>query len=99
MRHGVSVWFDKECLKPGQPWEMGFADGLFASRIFVPVLSRRGLANFASLHAGSRCDNVLLEHEVALEQLEPRQMLADLNAGHVGRDRLNHRTRDREPAD
>ena len=36
----LRVWLDVKCLKPGQPWEDGFADGLFASAIFVPVLSK-----------------------------------------------------------
>ena len=66
----LRVWWDVKCLKPGQPWEDGFADGLFASSVFVPVLSKAALASFARLEAGSRCDNVLLEHLLALEQWE-----------------------------
>ena len=66
----LRVWWDVKCLKPGQPWEDGFADGLFASSVFVPVLSKGALASFARLEAGSRCDNVLLEHLLALEQWE-----------------------------
>ena len=64
---GVRVWWDRKCLLPGQPWEEGFADGLFASSVFVPVLSKAGLKNFGELTAGSWCDNVLLEHRMALE--------------------------------
>ena len=64
----LRVWWDVKCLKPGQEWEEGFADGLFASRVFVPVLSKAALASFANLQPDSRCDNVLLEHELALEQ-------------------------------
>lgn len=67
---GLSVWWDKKCLKPGQPWEDGFADGLFGSKILIPVLSKGALANFSSLTADSSCDNVLLEHALALEQRE-----------------------------
>ena len=66
----LRVWWDVKCLKPGQPWEDGFADSLFASSVFVPVLSKAALASFARLEAGSRCDNVLLEHLLALEQWE-----------------------------
>lgn len=73
---GLRVWFDFECLKPGQNWEEGFADGLFASRVFVPVLSKAGLASFADLDAGSRCDNVLLEHLLALEQKDRGRLKA-----------------------
>ena len=73
---GLSVWWDKECLKPGQPWEEGFADGLFASKVLIPVLSKGALANFSSLNADSPCDNVLLEHMLALEQKERGLMKA-----------------------
>lgn len=59
--HGLRVWWDRECLKPGQEWEEGFATGLFSAAIFVPVLSKAALADFASLEADSKCDNVLLE--------------------------------------
>lgn len=51
-----------------------FANGLIKSRVFVPVLSRRAIndsdndrQNFAKLTADSPCDNVLLEHCLALE--------------------------------
>ena len=63
---GLRVWWDQKCLKPGQKWEEGFADGLFSSRVFVPILSKSALARFATLEADSRCDNVLLEHVLAL---------------------------------
>ena len=56
----VRVWWDRKCLLPGQPWEAGFADGLFASSVIVPVLSKAGLKKFGELTAGSWCDNVLL---------------------------------------
>lgn len=45
---------------------LSFADGLFASKIFVPVLSKAGLAKFAGLTVEGH-DNVLLEHVLALE--------------------------------
>jgi len=64
---GVDVWWDARCLPPGQPWEEGFADGLCSSDVFVPVISKAALAPFASLTPESRCDNVLLEHQLALE--------------------------------
>ena len=54
LAHKLSVWWDVECLKPGQPWEDGFADGLFGSAIFVPVLSKAALASFATLAGASR---------------------------------------------
>ena len=51
----------------GKSWEEGFADGLFGSALFVPILSKAALAPFADLSAQSRCDNVFLEHRLAIE--------------------------------
>jgi len=65
--NGIDVWMDKKCLKDGQRWEDGFADGLFESDVFVPVLSKKALKPFADLSATKGCDNVLLEHQMALE--------------------------------
>ena len=67
--HGLRVWWDKKCLVDGQKWEEGFADGLFASTIFVPVLSKGALAPFGSLTSDSKADNVLLEYTLALEAM------------------------------
>ena len=64
---GVDVWWDKECLPKGKSWEEGFADGLFRSALFVPILSKAALAPFATLDAQARRDNVFLEHRLALE--------------------------------
>ena len=64
---GIDVWWDVRSLPRGQPWEEGFADGLCSSDVFVPVISKAALAPFASLTPESRCDNVLLEHQLALE--------------------------------
>jgi hypothetical protein len=58
---GLKVWWDAKCLPPGLPWEEGFADGLFASKVFICILSKASLAPLANLSADSRCDNVLLE--------------------------------------
>jgi hypothetical protein len=53
-KYGLNVWWDKECLVDGEKWEDGFADGLFGSAIFVPVLSKAALASFATLAGASR---------------------------------------------
>jgi len=63
----LSVWWDKKNLLMGLPWEQGFVDGLRSSLVVVPVLSRKALAPFCELKPESRCDNVLLEHALALE--------------------------------
>jgi serine/threonine protein kinase len=74
---GLRVWYDKACLLPGKNWEEGFCDGLVSSRAFVCLLSKGGLAhptnmrqNFSQLTTASSCDNVLLEHQLAVEMLE-----------------------------
>jgi len=66
---GMNVWWDRRSLEPGKQWEQGFADGLCSSDIFVPFLSKAALENFADLTAEKMCDNVLLEHQLALELL------------------------------
>ena len=55
-------------------WEEGFCDGLLKSRIFIPLLSKKAInndtnkkLNFAALTPDFPCDNVLLEHNIALE--------------------------------
>lgn len=67
---GVKVWWDVKCLKDGENWEAGFCRGLINSAVFVCVLSRKALENFKNLEQGSKCDNVLLEHHLALELLQ-----------------------------
>jgi hypothetical protein len=55
-------------------WEKGFCDGLSQSKVFMPILSRGAInhpdkpsQNFSKLTNDSPCDNVLLEHLLALE--------------------------------
>ena len=71
---GFKVYWDKFCLEPGVDWEQGFCEGLVSSRAFVPLLSRDAInhpdiawQNFSKLTADSRCDNVFLEHRLAVE--------------------------------
>jgi hypothetical protein len=73
---GVRVWWDKECLEHGLDWKEGFCAGLMNSRAFVCLLSRDAInhreyprQSFAALEEDSPCDNVLLEHRLALELL------------------------------
>ena len=63
-------WLDAQSLPNAQPWAAEFCDGLFKSGIFVPLMSKAGLAPFANLRADSACDNVLLEYSLALELYE-----------------------------
>ena len=71
---GFKVYWDKLCLEPGVDWEQGFCEGLVSSRAFVPLLSRDAInhpdkdwQNFSKLTADSKCDNVFLEHRLAVE--------------------------------
>jgi serine/threonine protein kinase len=71
---GFKVWWDKVCLAPGVPWEEGFCQGLVNSRSFVCIVSKGAINhpdkpwnNFGALTQSSSCDNVLLEHRLALE--------------------------------
>lgn len=78
--------------------EEGFCKGIVQSSIFLPLLSRKAInhtsnkfSNFATLTNTSHCDNVLLEHNLALE-LRNRGLLdfiypvfiGDLKAGEDG---------------
>ena len=71
---GFKVYWDKFCLESGVDWEQGFCEGLVSSRAFVPLLSRdainhpdKALQNFSKLTDVSNCDNVYLEHRLAVE--------------------------------
>ena len=71
---GFKVYWDKLCLEPGVDWEQGFCEGLVSSRAFVPLLSRDAInhpdkdwQNFSKLTVDSKCDNVYLEHRLAVE--------------------------------
>ena len=68
----------------------GFCDGLVKSMLFLPILSREAInsstiekQNFSLLARSSSCDNVLLEHRLALELIE-RGILATIYPVLVG---------------
>lgn len=74
---GVKVWWDVKCLKGGEQWEDGFCNGLVRSMIFLPIISRGAVnhpssprQSFGTLVSDSPCDNVFLEHRLALELRE-----------------------------
>lgn len=86
----LRVWWDKRCLKAGQPWEEGFCEGLVSSATFVAILSRDAInssnktrQNFSELTENSPCDNVLLEWRLALE-LKERGMIEGIFPLFVG---------------
>ena len=68
-------------LGQGEPWEVGFANGLVQSSILIPILSRGALndptnhrSNVTKHSNTSECDNVLLEYRLGME-LHERGML------------------------
>ena len=74
---GYQVFWDKQDLHKGREWEKEFCEGLVCSHVFVPLLSQAAIknpknerANFEKLKEDSACDNVLLEHRLALELID-----------------------------
>jgi serine/threonine protein kinase len=87
---GLNVWWDKNCLLPGQKWEEGFCNGLINSSCFVCLISKDGIfnpdrnnCNFTKLTAKSVCDNVLLEWRFALD-LRERNMISGIFPVFIG---------------
>ena len=79
-RRGVSVWSDARLAleSAGDVWRDAFCQALATSRVFVPILSRGAVnagaetpaRHWPALRHDSPCDNVLLEHRLALELVE-----------------------------
>ena len=74
---GLSIWYDRRSLEPGQSWEEGFCAGLMSSRCMVCLLSRGAInsplndqQNFEKLYEYSGCDNLLLEWRLGLELID-----------------------------
>ena len=67
------VRWDKKRLENGEDWEDSFCAGLVSSQVFVCLISKEAINsktktnNFGLLKEDSPCDNVLLEHRLALE--------------------------------
>ncbi len=73
-QEGYRVWWDAKCLEPGQDWKEGFCEGIVNSKTFMCLLSKEAInhptkewQNFFKLTKSSKCDNVFLEHRLALE--------------------------------
>jgi hypothetical protein len=79
---GRRVWWDQKCLETGKDWEQSFCKGLVNSRVFVAVASRAALEATQELKPGDRCDNVVLEHALALE-LRHRKLIERIFAVHL----------------
>jgi hypothetical protein len=68
-RGGLRVFWDKECLRNGAPWEEGFVEGLKKSRKVVALISEKALEGVTD-RALQHQDNVLKEWELAVDKLE-----------------------------
>jgi hypothetical protein len=62
----MKPFWDLECLKSGESWEVGFKNAIIRSTVIVPVFSRKAFVNVPKLTVNSPCDNVILEYELAL---------------------------------
>jgi len=67
-----NIFYDRVSLKDGEPWEVGFIDGLTNSIIMTPIVtfnqdSSGSIGNLCKLsHSMDWIDNVLLEWDLAL---------------------------------
>jgi hypothetical protein len=66
-RDGKTVWVDKQSIVTGDKWREAFADGLLKSRIFCPIITVEAIQRCNKLSEDSRCDNLLLEFQLAFE--------------------------------
>jgi serine/threonine protein kinase len=97
-QRGLKVYWDALCIRDGKPWEKEFAEGLIASKVFVPFISRKAVNqpgnvynNFSLLRSDSHCDNVLLEHRLAFE-LRERGYIESIFPVCLGDAKFNHGT-------
>lgn len=65
---GVTTWFDKKSLLPGQRWEDFIDDEIFNSKIFLTCLSKRGMNKKGYFHVEQH-----RAYEAAL-RIPPRQL-------------------------
>jgi hypothetical protein len=63
---GIHTFLDDSNLQPGHHFRDGFISALENCVVFVPLMSRKGLKNFASLGPDSDIDNLFLEFAAAV---------------------------------
>ncbi len=61
----IRPFWDVECLRSGENWEVGFCNAICRSTVIVVVMSRNALASVEHLEPHSACDNVILEYALA----------------------------------
>ena len=70
---GIKPFLDKQCLRTGEDWKMGFLRGLKSSSVFVALVSSDALAPVRDFEKDHTFDNVLLEYQMALEINDARK--------------------------
>ena len=66
----LRIFWDRECLKTGEDWENAFGSALCNCSLVVMFISRALLLRLKGLTSASLCDNVLLEHQMAVSLKE-----------------------------
>ena len=66
----VQTWWDKKDLPKGEDFIANFSKALLDSNIYVPIISKASLKDFAGLDEESTVDNVFLEMRLAVELKE-----------------------------
>lgn len=72
--HRVRVFWDRQDLQDGMPWEKLFMKGLKHSCVYLPLISEPSLHNIKALKTESKTDNFLLEMELALHYYTQKRM-------------------------
>ena len=67
---GFKPYLDTSCLRKGERFEDGFAQAIFHTSVFVPVLSNAALDQIASKDSADGWDSLLLEQRLAIELKE-----------------------------
>jgi len=62
----IKPFLDKECLKKGENWKVGFLRGLKVSRTFLAAYSSKGLSPCREATRDHSGDIALLEYHIAL---------------------------------
>lgn len=87
----IYVWQHQVCIGAGQDWEEVFLKGLLSSRLFVPIISSKGLysgknsRDLSVVTEESPSDSVMLEFALALE-LKDRNLIQEILPIVVGTD-------------
>jgi serine/threonine protein kinase len=65
---GLRIFWDRQCLSPGAPWEDSFVAGLHKSKIMIIMISEKALEGMADKALAVQ-DNQLKEIELAVDKM------------------------------